>query len=198
MPIPSVEADLPQWLTDRPTGSPRQALELARARVVEGQRLDMSALADELGVSRTTLFRWVGSRNSLLVEVFWSMAEPALRAAIASASGSGGPRIAAIVGHYLRGAVSTPSLARQLAAEPQNTLQLLTGSGSAVQRRTIAVVADLLEQEIAAGTLDPPLPVPDLAYLVVRIGESFLYTPHITGDPPDPEKAQAAIAALLR
>ena len=49
VPIPSVAADLPQWLTDRPTGSPRQALELARARIVAGQRLDMSALADELG-----------------------------------------------------------------------------------------------------------------------------------------------------
>jgi len=48
----------------------------------------------------------------------------------------------------------------------------------------------------AAGRLVPPLPVPDLAYLLVRIGESFVYTDVITGDAPDAEKAHAAVTAL--
>ena len=34
----------------------------------------MSALADELGVNRVTLYRWIGSRDRLLVEVIWSLA----------------------------------------------------------------------------------------------------------------------------
>ena len=38
----------------------------------------MSALAEELGVNRVTLYRWVGSRNQLLVEVIWSLAERTL------------------------------------------------------------------------------------------------------------------------
>ena len=33
----------------------------------------MSALADELGVNRVTLYRWVGSREQLLVEIVWSL-----------------------------------------------------------------------------------------------------------------------------
>lgn len=195
---PLAQADLPRWLTDAPSASPRQALALARERVLAGRKLDMSALADELGVSRTTLFRWVGGRSDLLVEVFWSLAESAMRAAIGAASGHGGARIAAMVGHYLRAVLATPAFGAQLSREPQSTLQLLTAAGSPVQRRSIAVLAELLEQEIADGALDPPLPVPDLAYLVVRIAESFLYTPLITGEPAAPEKAEAAVAALLR
>ena len=33
----------------------------------------MSGLAEDLGVSRVTLYRWVGSREHLLVEVIWSL-----------------------------------------------------------------------------------------------------------------------------
>lgn len=195
---PTTEADLPRWLSDEPTASPRQALALARKRLLAGQKLDMSALAEELGVSRSTLFRWVGSRNELLVEVFWSLAEPTMRAAAEAARGRGGARVAAMVGHYLRGVLASPAFSAQLAREPQSTLQLLTLAGSPVQRRTVAAIVRLLEEEVAAGHLEPPLPVPDLAYVIVRIGESMLYTPMITGEPADPDKAEAAVAALLR
>ena len=44
------------------------------ARWLDGRRVDMSALAEELGVNRVTLYRWVGSRDQLLVEVIWSLA----------------------------------------------------------------------------------------------------------------------------
>lgn len=195
---PKAGADLPRWLTDEPGPSPRRALELARERVLAGSKLDMTALAAELGVSRTTLFRWVGGRHELLGEVFWSLAEPAMRAAIESATSRGGARIAAIVGAYLRAALAEPAFAVYLVREPQATLQLLTAAGSVVQLRSIAKTVELLTAEIAAGTIEPPLPVDDLAYLIVRIAESFAFTPLITGEPAAPEKAEAAIAALLR
>jgi DNA-binding phage protein len=35
---------------------------LARRRFIAGERVDMTALAQELGVNRVTLYRWVGSR----------------------------------------------------------------------------------------------------------------------------------------
>jgi AcrR family transcriptional regulator len=38
----------------------------------------MIALARELGVNRVTLYRWVGSREQLLVAVIWSLAERTL------------------------------------------------------------------------------------------------------------------------
>jgi AcrR family transcriptional regulator len=39
---------------------------LAARWIHDGRRLDMQGLADELGVSRATLFRHVGSREALL------------------------------------------------------------------------------------------------------------------------------------
>jgi Tetracyclin repressor-like, C-terminal domain len=41
------------------------------------------------------------------------------------------------------------------------------------------------------------MPIHDLAYLVIRIGESFIYTDLITGGNPDSGKARTALLALL-
>ncbi|MCX5193101.1 QsdR family transcriptional regulator [Streptomyces sp. NBC_00249] len=40
--------------------------------------------------------------------------------------------------------------------------------------------------------------LPDLAYVITRIGESFVHADLITGDEPDATKPAAAVAALLR
>jgi len=45
------------------------ALRLARRKFLAAQRIDMTSLAAELGVNRVTLYRWVGSRDALMVEV---------------------------------------------------------------------------------------------------------------------------------
>ena len=58
----------------------QDALRLARRGFQAAERIDMSALADELGVNRVTLYRWVGSRERLLVEVIWSLAAAHARA----------------------------------------------------------------------------------------------------------------------
>src|ERR687897_998933 len=55
----------------RPT--PLDAFRLARRKFLAAERIDMSALAEELEVNRVTLYRWVGSREQLLVEVVWSL-----------------------------------------------------------------------------------------------------------------------------
>jgi len=49
----------------------------------DGRRLDMQGLADELGVSRVTLFRRVGSREELLSKALWLLTERILEAAAA-------------------------------------------------------------------------------------------------------------------
>src|SRR5215813_9232978 len=71
----------------RPT--PLDALRLARRRWLAGERLDMGALAEELGISRATLYTWVGSKDRLLGEVLWSFAGNGLEQVIAQAEGTG-------------------------------------------------------------------------------------------------------------
>jgi hypothetical protein len=39
--------------------------------------------------------------------------------------------------------------------------------------------------------------LPDLAYTLVRVGESFLWSDMITGDPPQPDKATAMVGLLI-
>ena len=66
------------------------ALRLARRKFLAAQRIDMTALASELGVNRVTLYRWVGSRDALMVEVLWSLAAPTLAGADAAVRARGG------------------------------------------------------------------------------------------------------------
>src|SRR3954469_20356201 len=92
----------------RPTAL--DALEAARRTVLRGERVEMRALAEELGVSRVTLHRWVGNRDLLLGEVMWSLAEPALAAARAATRATGAAGIAEVAGRYLQGAHDAPWL----------------------------------------------------------------------------------------
>jgi AcrR family transcriptional regulator len=182
-----------------PRAEPIDAFELARERFLAGERLDMQQLAAELGLHRTTLYRWVGTRDRLVGEILWSMAEPALREAVESAGRArGAERIARAVEHYLTGSLRAPFMRRFLEEEPELALRVLTTKEGLIQARSAEFVQRLLEEEIERGALDPPMPAGDLGYLIVRIGESFLYTDVITGGEPAPEKAAQAVRALLR
>ncbi|WP_020664720.1 QsdR family transcriptional regulator [Amycolatopsis benzoatilytica] len=156
----------------------------------------MRELAGELGVSRATLHRWVGSRDHLLGEILW--AETAAVLENVSYAGRGGEGVAAAIGAFVRTVNASAPFRAFLRREPERALRLLTTKASLVQSRTIEKVRELLSAEVAAGRLESPLPVADLAYLLVRVGESFIYTDAITGEAPDAEKAYAAARLLLR
>jgi AcrR family transcriptional regulator len=50
-------------------------LSTAARWIYQGRRLDVQGLADELGVSRVTLFRRVGSREELISQALWRLTE---------------------------------------------------------------------------------------------------------------------------
>jgi hypothetical protein len=69
---------------------------------LKGERVDMPALADELGVSSKTLYGWCGERDQLLGEIVGSLSEELLRRAKADhVEHSGAGRILAIYRQYL-------------------------------------------------------------------------------------------------
>ena len=53
-----------------------QVLALAMSRYLHGRRVDVQAIASELGIGRTTIYRWFGSRDELIGEVLVRAAEP--------------------------------------------------------------------------------------------------------------------------
>jgi AcrR family transcriptional regulator len=175
----------------------RAALHRARAKFMRGERLDMQQLAAELNVDRSTLFRWVGNRDQLHVSILLSLTDPTLRDIAVAAEGAGGARIAWIAGRYAEVLIETSYYRTFLRREPERALRLITTKASPIQRHVVETFESYLQQEVDRGNLAPPMHVHDLAYLIVRIIESFIYADLITGDVPDARNVQAAIAALL-
>lgn len=181
----------------RPRATPADALRLARKRWLVGERIDIGLLAQELGVARATLFRWVGSRDRLLAEVLWSMCEPTLRRAAEETRGRGVPRIAAICERAVREMLAFEPLRRFIAEDADLALRLLTSKASPVQARTIAAVRALLDAERRCSDWQPPLSIDTLAYLMVRLGESFLYANVLSGQQVDVGDTGIAVQLLL-
>jgi AcrR family transcriptional regulator len=178
--------------------APLDAFKAARRRFIAGERIEMQALAAELGISRVTLHRWVGSRDNLLGEVLWSLAEPTLRDARAATRTRAGAGIAEAFWRFMCTVLEAPFMRSFLTREPEIALRVLTTKHSPLQARLVGVLREMVAEETEAGRLDPPMKLDDLAYVVVRLGESFAYTNIIAGGQPDPDKARQAIAALLR
>lgn len=175
------------------------AFKLAHRRFLDGRRIEMQELATALGVNRTTLFRWVGGRDDLLAEVVWSVAVPTLAAAQdAARRRRGGARIADVMGRFASSAIDSPFFTTFLQREPERAMRILTTRATSFQGRMVSAVEAMIGAEVEAGRLNPPLTVHDLAYLVVRIAETFIYSNIVAGETPDPAKVRQAIAALLR
>jgi AcrR family transcriptional regulator len=179
------------------TRTPLDALRAAREQWAHSGRVDMGALAAELGVSRATLHRWVGTRELLLGEVLWSYAEAALYDARTQALGSGADYLVDVLERYMRSALEFEPLLRFIEQDPQYALRVLASKHSPMQRRSIAAMRNQLAEQVQEGRLEPALELDDLAYLIVRVVESYLYSDVITGSEPDIGKAADAIAVLL-
>jgi hypothetical protein len=174
------------------------AFKLARRRFLACERVEMSALADELQVNRVTLYRWVGTRDQLLVEVIWSLARRTLDDIEQSVRARGGARIVEVVTRFLEAVIANPGMQRWLAEEGEYAMRLLTRRDGGFQPRLIAAVADLLRREADAGALDVPADLDEVAYVIVRLIESYTYLDLITGEAPDARRAEPILRLLLR
>lgn len=186
--------------TDAPArATPLDLFEKAQQRWLKGERVDVGALAAELGIGRATAFRWVGSRDALLGEVLWAQCEVQMRRAAAAQQHqpAGAVRVAAICAQAVRSILRSAPLRQFLRDDAEQALRLLTSKQGPVQARAIARVRELLAAEVAQGALSLPLPANTLAYLVVRVCESFLYADIISDQRVDMNDAALAVQLLL-
>jgi AcrR family transcriptional regulator len=158
----------------------------------------MSALALELGVSRVTLYRWVGSRDRLLVEVIWSLARRTLETIDAGVSERGPERVVRVVTRFLEAVITNAGMQRWLAEEGEAAMRLLTRAETGFQPRLIDAMHELLTEEADAGRLDLPVDLHEVAYVIVRLIESYTYLDLITGEQPDARRAEPILRLLLR
>jgi AcrR family transcriptional regulator len=182
-----------------PRPAAADALRLARRRFRAAERIDMTALADELGVNRVTLYRWVGSREQLLVEVVWSLARRTLAQAEEDVDAPpGAERITRVVTRFLEIVIADRGMQRWLAEEGESAMRLLTRHETDFQPRLIAAIEGLLRADADAGELDVPVDLHELAYVIVRLIESYTYLDLITGERPEAGRAEPILRMLLR
>ena len=171
----------------------------ARRRFLAGERIDMTRLAHELGVNRVTLYRWVGSREQLLVEIVWSLARRTLDDLEAATPRGGGPeRAVTILERFLAATLAHHGMQRWLAEDGESAMRLLTRHDTDFQPRLIAAVEQLLAAEEQAGRLALGPDRHEVAYALVRVIESYTYLDLITGERPEAGRARPIFARLLR
>jgi AcrR family transcriptional regulator len=170
---------------------------LARRRFRSGERVDMTALAEELGINRVTLYRWVGSREQLLVEVLWSLADRVLTWADEQAPERGGERVVQVVMAFLQRVIRDPGMQRFLHDEGELAMRLLTRADHDFQPRLAASVHRILRAETDRGALDLSVDLEELAFAIVRIIESYTYLDLILGEKPDAARAEPILRLLL-
>ena len=176
------------------------ALKVAHRWFQAGRRIDIQAIAAELGVSRVTLHRWVGTREQLLVEVLWLNADRSIGRTADAVRQDSPPTswTAEILSRWAADVVRHPGIRHLQETEADLLARLLTRDASEFQRRMIEKVAGFLADDIAAGRVTIELEPVELAYATVRIVESFVHTPAITGGAPDPQQNARVLRALLR
>ena len=174
------------------------AIRLARRKFLAAQRIDMTGLAAELGVNRVTLYRWVGSRDELLVQVLWSLASATLANAAAAVRARGSERIVRVITGFLDAVITNAGMRRWLAEEGELAMRLLTRHDTGFQPRLIEAVYELLREEADAGRLDLPADLREVAYVLVRVIESYTYLDLILGERPEAARAEPIVRMLLR
>jgi AcrR family transcriptional regulator len=168
--------------------------------IQDGRRLDMQGLADELGISRVTLFRRAGSREALLSKALWMLTQRTLETATArwEAERPEGELHTPGTGRYINEIVSqSTGLRRLLEDEPALTIRVLTDPHGQVQTGVVAFIEELLRRDIAEFGLVTIIEPGALALALVRLGESFLYADVLAGRKPDVETVGRLQRALI-
>ncbi|MET1072971.1 MAG: QsdR family transcriptional regulator [Umezawaea sp.] len=172
------------------------AFTAARRRFAGGERIVMQGLADEMGVNRVTLYRWVGSREQLITEVLWAATRKSFDTYRTEAVE--GPRAAAALTAFVRDVNEHPGMQQLLRDEPAFALGLLTSTSGEYQQRYVGLIRELISEDRGAGLVSSEIPLDDLAYTAARITESYIHTRVLIGEQPDARRAEVVLRVLLR
>jgi AcrR family transcriptional regulator len=171
-------------------------LEAALYRYLRGRRVDVRAIANELGLGRTTIYRWFGSREGLIGEVLFRAAEPVVDEARARATGSGAAALLETFDRINRELAAAPAL-RQFLERERDGIRIITSGAGVAQRRMVGKITSLIENEVRAGTFVSPVEPAILGYAIVRLAEAFLFNDASQGIRGDVERLREIEALIL-
>jgi len=176
---------------------PDDLIDLAVNRFREGKFENVELLADELGISRATAYKWVGNGEHLLATVLSINAVQMVKRAAGETARRGVDKICHVMMSISRQTLAMLPFRELIERNPEKTLRLVASKSGPVQRIAITAIEDVLREEISDGYLQLPLDSHTAAYILVRLCESFLYADIIIGEAVDLSKLEAATRALM-
>ena len=169
-----------------------RAIELARHRFLEGQRIEMGSLAAELGIGRTTLYRWVGEREDLIEEVLTGLIDDWFEAVDGAARGAGRARVLDLFRRFLEVAAASGPLTELAEREPALTMRLLLDRGGKVAIRSKQLLSEVTARDL------PELDVPPNIVDAIEMGAaSLVWANMAAGRDPDIDGAVQLAATLI-
>lgn len=179
--------------SQRPTRD--DVIDLAHSWFRDGRRVDVQQLSRELGIGRATIYRWYSGREVIIGEVVWRIVAEALRR-VEDREGypSTVERFVHNFGEMATAVRGYRPLSRFVSDDPEYALRVLSTRYSVVQGRLIEWNAARLRTIPDIGS---HVDITALAYAIVRVGESFIWSDMITGEPPAPKQATAMVELLL-
>jgi AcrR family transcriptional regulator len=176
---------------ERPTR--QHALDFARMLFLRGERVDMNALSEALGIGRTTLYRWVGDRERLIGEVLAELTDTAWDYATSQAEGEGVERAMDSGRRFMEVTANFDPLRQFVDREPQLALRVLLTPDGLVAQRIRARFQRAYEENVPEGAEINP----ELIDIAVQAGTALEWAPTAIGGEPEIERASRLIRSLF-
>ena len=178
----------------RRRASPRDALELATATHMAGRRVDMGALARELGVGRATLYRWFDSREALMEEILLGRARAYAELARSGAAAGGDERLTEIFAAMVDASRTALPVRLFIEREPTLALRILAGEHGRLHR---FFVEESLRELAASRGEQAARALATRVEATVQLVTTLLWVAIAIGDEPPVERIEALLRELL-
>lgn len=206
-PVPTAEQPYPEltFAQSSPPERPGRAPGATEDQVLDAtlrsfrttERFEIAAVTTELGISRTTLYRWFGSREGLLAAAFARAFERLVVRVDRRQTSRGAVRISEVLDQATRAVAADPGLRAFLRNEEATALRLITRADGLVHAGSVAVIEALIERARRVDGYRPPVETSTLAYALARVGEAFLYNDAAADMRGDVEHLQQVQRLLL-
>ncbi|MFD7847672.1 QsdR family transcriptional regulator [Nocardia sp. NPDC059764] len=174
----------------RPTAD--DARRVAVWRFQHGERVDMNTVASQLGIGRTTLYRWVGDREKLMDYVILESVDDLWRQSLTAAAGDGIEYALDAVARFIRATTAYAPLARFVEREPNLALRVLLDPAGLV----VTALTSGLAAAITAAA--PELEVPPPTYGVLSVAATAVVWANVAGGrEPDIDSTVAIMRTVL-
>jgi AcrR family transcriptional regulator len=174
--------------------APEDALDVAQAAFVSGDRLELGPLAERLSVGRTTLYRWFGTREQLLERVLVRLTRQFSAAAQAKLQLNGIDRVLEFTKHMINATIGFEPAQAFVNREPQLALRLLIGEHGAVHH---AIVEEILAVLAKAQPDEDVSGLEERVNVAVQVGTALQWATFAIGDQPDPQRVLDIVQMLI-